>query len=109
MGLNLGKQKKLWNKGHDGMMVGCGHKSRVGVFRMCDLETRKTHDTRNARWMEKLHKDCVKEDAVSEEESSKSDSTKNKKNENNEEETEEESLDGMAEVTETEETVEQGS
>ena len=47
----MGKQKKLWHKGHDRMMVGCGHKSRVGVFRMCNLETRKMHDTRNVRWM----------------------------------------------------------
>ena len=68
---------------------------------MCNLETRKTHDTRNVRWMGKLFKDHVKEDAVSEEESSKSDSTKNKKKEDTEEETEEEQSDGMAEVTET--------
>ena len=33
MGLNLGKLKKLWNKGCDGMMVGHSHKSRVGVHR----------------------------------------------------------------------------
>ena len=70
MGLNLGKQKKLWNKGHDGMMVGHSHKSRVGVHGTHNLETGKTHNTRNARWMGKLFKDCVKEDAVSEEESS---------------------------------------
>ena len=31
VGLKLGKQKKIWNKGFDGMMVGHSHKSGVGV------------------------------------------------------------------------------
>ena len=34
VGLNLGIQKKLWNKGHDGMMVGHSYKSGVKEHRM---------------------------------------------------------------------------
>ena len=56
----MGKQKKLWSKGCDGMMVGHSHKSRVGVHRTCDTETGKMCNTRNVRWMRKLFKDHVK-------------------------------------------------
>ena len=41
VGLNLGKQKKLWNKGHDGMMVGYSHKNGDGMCRTHDLGTGK--------------------------------------------------------------------
>ena len=88
-GTEFGKTEETVNKGHDGMMVGCSYKSGVGVHGMHDLDTGKTHNTRNVRWMGKMFKDHVKEDAVSEKESSKSDSTKNKKKDDNEEETEE--------------------
>ena len=100
MVLNLGKHKKLWNKGFDGIVVMYSHESRVGVFRIHNLDTGKTHNTRNVRGTGKLHKDCVKEDAVSEEDSSMSDSTRNEKREEDEVKTEKESLDGMVEVTE---------
>ena len=64
VGLNLGKQKKIWNKGFDDMMAGYSHESSVGVCGMCNLNTGKTHNTRNVQWMGKMHKECVKEDAV---------------------------------------------
>ena len=53
VGLNLGKQKQIWNKGFDGMMVSHSHKSRVGVHRMHGLNTGKIHDSRNVKWMGK--------------------------------------------------------
>ena len=95
MALNLGMQKKLWNKGFDGIVVGCGHENGAGVFRMHNLDTGKTHDTRNVRWLGKMHFDC----AATEEESSMSDSTKNEKKEEAEMKTEEELSDGMAKAT----------
>ena len=49
VGLKLGKQKKIWNKGFDGMMVGHSHKSGVGVHGMCDPDTGKIHNTGNVR------------------------------------------------------------
>ena len=59
----------------------------------------KRHNTRNVRWMG-MHKDCVKEDASSEEESSISDSAGDKKLDDDGIEIEEDSLDEMEEVTE---------
>ena len=44
VGLKLGKQKKIWNKGFDGMMVGHSHKSGVGV---CDAQSRHWEDSQH--------------------------------------------------------------
>ena len=60
---------------------------------MCNPDTEKTHNTRNVRWMGKMHKDGVKEDAVSEDKSSMSDSTRNKKKKEEDVKMEEELLD----------------
>ena len=84
MGLKLGKQKKIWNKGFDGMMVGHSHKSGVGVHGMHDLNTGKIHNIRNVRWAGKMHKECSKEDGVSSNGSSMSDSTKHRAKPNDE-------------------------
>ena len=100
MALNLGKQKKLWNKGFDGIMVDHRHNSGARVFGMCDLDVGKIHNRRNVRRTGKMHKDHVKEDAASEEESSMSDSTEKKKKDDNQERTEEESLERMTGGTE---------
>ena len=92
VGLNLGKQKKIWNKGFDGVMVGHSHKSSIGVHGTHNLNTGKTHDTRNVQWMGKMCKECAKEDAVNVEDSANSDSTSDKAKENDERNLEEEPL-----------------
>ena len=101
VGLKLGKQKKIWNKGFDGMMVGCSHESGVGVHRTHNLDTGKIHNTKNVRWMGKMHKECSKEDAESANDSSISDGTKLRAKEDGEKQVEEELLEKMAEATET--------
>ena len=100
MGLKLGKQKKIWNKGFDGMMVGHSNESGVGAHRMHNLNTGKIHNTRNVRWTGKMCKEHSKEDGVSSNGSSMSDSTKHRAKPNDEKRMEEESLQRMAEVTE---------
>ena len=78
---------------------------------MCGLNTEKTHNTRNVQWMGKMHKGCVKEDAVSVDDSSNSDGTKDKRKENDEKKMEVELPDEMAEATETvdsEQSIEEG-
>ena len=69
------------------MMVGHSHESGIGVCRMCDLDSGKTHNTRHVQWMGKMHKDCVKEDAVSVDDSSNSDGEMDKRKENGEKKT----------------------
>ena len=100
VGLKLGKQKKIWNKGFDGMMVGHSHESGVGAYRIHNLNTGKIHNTRNVRWIGKMHKEYSKEEGVSSKDSSKSDSTKHRAKADDEEKMEEELLQKMAEGTE---------
>ena len=90
-GTKFREAEKLWNGGFDGIVVRHNHESGVGVFGMCDLDTGKHTQHKKCEVVgDQMHKNCVKEDAASEEESSMSDNAKNKNQEEVEEKPEEE-------------------
>ena len=55
-----GLQRKVLDKGFDGMMVGYAEDSGAGVYRMYNLKTGKVSCTRDIKWLSKSYGEYLK-------------------------------------------------